>query len=176
MTYTNVPYTAYLNDTLRILRNPGLLLVAAADGKANAMTIGWGMVGPVWGKTIMLVMVRPSRYTYNLMEQSDSFTVCVPAPAMRQAVAYCGQYSGRDGDKLEACHLSLLPSTQVTAPGIAGCPVIYECRIVHKNDVVPPTLAQDITAYPRGDYHRMYSGEILAVRALPDASELLKQG
>lgn len=175
MTYTNVPYTEYLDDTLRILRNPGLFLVASAGGKANPMTIGWGLVGPVWGKTIMLVMVRPSRYTYTLIEQSDTFTVCVPAPDMRQAVAYCGKYSGRDGDKLQACHLSLLPSTQVTTPGIAGCPVIYECRIVHKNDVVPPTLAPDITAYPRGDYHRMYSGEIVAVRALPDAAGLLKQ-
>lgn len=174
MTYDDVPYNAFLKETLSLLQKPGVFLVAAGrNGKANAMTIGWGTIGVIWGKKIMQVLVRPSRHTYTLIEQSDSFTVCLPAPAMTQAVAYCGQYSGRDGDKLAACKLTTLPSTRVSAPGIAGCPVIYECRIVHKNDVNPPTLAPDITAYPTGNYHRIYSGEIMAVRALPDAASLL---
>ena len=175
MTYDTVPYTTYLKETLALLQDPGLLLVTAGrDGKTNAMTIGWATVGVIWGKQIMQVLVRPSRYTYTLIEQSDSFTVCAPRPGMRQAVAYCGKYSGRDGDKLAACKLATLPSTRVAAPGIAGCPVIYECRIVHTNDVNPPTLAPDITSYRSGDYHRIYSGEIMAVRALADAAELLR--
>jgi len=176
MTYTTVPYTTYLKETLTVLDDPGLLLVTSADGRANAMTIGWGTIGLIWGKPIMAVLVRPSRYTYTLLEQSDSFTVCVPSPGMREAVEYCGQYSGRDQDKLKACNLSIRPSLHVRAPAIDGCPIIYECRIVHKNDVVPATLAADITAYPRGDYHRIYFGEILAVRALPDAATVLSQG
>ena len=176
MDYSLVPYTTYLQETLAILEDPGLLLVSAGrDGKANAMTIGWATVGVIWGRQIMNVLVRPSRYTFALLEQSDSFTVCVPHPDMRQAVEYCGQYSGRDGDKLAACKLATMPSTGIKAPGLVGCPVIYECRIVHKNDVNPPTLARDITAYPRGDYHRIYSGQIVAVRALADAAALLAQ-
>jgi flavin reductase (DIM6/NTAB) family NADH-FMN oxidoreductase RutF len=131
------------------------------------------VVGIIWGRKIFTVLVRHSRYTYNLLNQSDSFTVCVPAPDMQAAVEYCGQYSGRDGDKLAACHLTAIPSTKVSAPGIAGCPVIYECRIVHQNEVDPSTLAKDITAYPRGDYHRMYYGEIMVVRALADAAAIL---
>ncbi len=174
MSYLNVDYTAFLKETLSLLERPGLFLVTAGpDGRANAMTIGWATIGVIWGKKIMQVLVRPSRYTYTLIEQSDSFTVCLPTPAMTQAVAYCGQYSGRDGDKLAACKLKTLPSSRVAAPGIDGCPVIYECRIVHKNDVNPRSLAADITAYPSGNYHRIYSGEIMAVRALPDAAALL---
>jgi flavin reductase (DIM6/NTAB) family NADH-FMN oxidoreductase RutF len=174
MVYETVAYTSYLKETLELLDEPGLLLVAAgADGKPNAMTIGWGAVGPIWGKNIFTVLVRPSRYTYTLLNESDSFTVCLPAPDMRAAVDYCGQYSGRDGDKLAACHLSTIPSTKVSAPGIAGCPVIYECRIVHYNEVNPATLAKDISAYPKGNYHRIYSGEIMAVRALANAAALL---
>ena len=174
MPYTTVPYTEYLKQTLTLLKNPGVFLVTAGpDGQANAMTIGWAMVGPVWGKSIMTVMVRPSRYSFSLIEQSESFTVCLPTPAMRPAIDYCGKYSGRNGNKLLASGLALEPSTLVKTPGIAGCPVIYECRIVHRNDVVAAALAPDITAYPRGDYHRMYYGEILAVRALPDAATLL---
>ncbi len=174
--YETVAYTSYLKETLELLDDPGLLLVAAgANGKPNAMTIGWGAVGLIWGKHIFTVLVRPSRFTYALLNESDSFTVCLPSPGMREAVEYCGQYSGRDGDKLAACHLTTIPSTKVKAPGIAACPVIYECRIVHYNEVNPPTLARDITAYPRGDYHRIYSGEIMAVRALADAAKTLSR-
>ena len=80
MDYTKVPYTTYLKQTLSRLTDPGLLLVSAAgDGKPNAMTIGWGTVGVIWGKPIFVVLVRPSRYTYSLLEASDSFTVCVPS-------------------------------------------------------------------------------------------------
>jgi len=174
MPYSTVAYTTYLKETLALLEDPGLLLVTAGSaGRANAMTIGWATIGVVWGKHVMTVLVRPSRHTYTLIEQSDSFTVCVPRPDMHPAVEYCGQYSGRDGDKLAACNLTILPSTRVRAPGIDGCPVIYECRIVHKNDVNPASLAKDITAYPTGNYHRLYYGEILAVRAMPNAAEIL---
>ena len=44
---------------------------------------------------------------------------------------------------------------------------------MHKHDIVPANLAADIKAYPRGDYHRVYHGEILATRALPDAAARL---
>ena len=173
MKYDIVDYTTYLKETLALLQKPGVFLVTACpEGKANAMTIGWGTIGVIWGRKIMQVLVRPSRYTYELIEQSDSFTVCLPSTAMTEAVAYCGKYSGRDGDKLAACRLKTLRSTCVSAPGISGCPVIYECRIVHKNDIVPATLAPDITSYAAGNYHRIYSGEILAVRARPNAASL----
>ena len=43
----------------------------------------------------------------------------------------------------------------------------YECRVVHANDLVPKALAPSLarSSYPRGDYHRFYFGEILAVSA-----------
>jgi flavin reductase (DIM6/NTAB) family NADH-FMN oxidoreductase RutF len=173
MDYVDVPFTTYFEQTMALLQRPGALLVTETAEKANAMTIGWATIGIVWGRKIMTVMVRPSRYTYSMIEQSDSFTVCLPAADMAQAVSYCGAYSGRDGDKLAACNLTTLPSTRIKAPGLAGCPVIYECRIVHTNAVTPETLSRDIASYPQGDYHRIYWGEILAVRALPNAAELL---
>jgi flavin reductase (DIM6/NTAB) family NADH-FMN oxidoreductase RutF len=174
MPYESVPYTTYLQQTLALLEDPGLLLVTAgAGGKVNAMTIGWGTIGPIWGKHIMCVLVRPSRYTFSLLEQSTSFTVCLPTAGMRAAVQFCGQYSGRDQDKLAACGLTTMPSLHVQAPAIDGCPVVYECRIVHTNDVIPANLAKDITSYPKGNYHRLYYGEIMAVRALANAAELL---
>lgn len=174
--YETVPYTTYLGQTLALMVDPGLLLVAAdAQGHANVMTIGWGTVGVIWGKPIFTVLVRPSRYTYGHLEASDSFTVCVPSPEFYEAVNFCGTRSGRDHDKFETCDLTPLPSTQVSVPGIQGCPVIYECRTVHTNDVLPSTLAPSIraSAYAGGDFHRIYYGQIEAVRALPGVADLL---
>jgi len=176
MNYSEVPYVTFLHQTLSLLTDPGLLLVAAdGQGRPNAMTIGWGSLGVIWGKPIFTVLVRPSRFTYGHLEASDSFTVCVPSPEFYKAVSFCGTRSGRDQDKFEACGLNPLPSTHISAPGIEGCPLIYECQTVHTNDVLPATLAPSIqaSAYGGGDFHRIYYGQIEAVRALPGAAGLL---
>jgi len=177
MEYTTVHYNTYMLETQALLPSPGLLLATAGkSGKPNAMAIGWGTIGFIWGNPIFIVLVRPSRYTYKLLGESDSFTVCVPAKDHTKIVTFCGTKSGRDCDKFKECKLGVLPSTKVSAPGIAGFPLIYECQIVHTNDVIPANLAEEIksSAYPQGDFHRVYYGEIKAVHALPDAAELLR--
>jgi flavin reductase (DIM6/NTAB) family NADH-FMN oxidoreductase RutF len=169
MEYTTVPYTSYLAETIAALAGPGVLLVTAgASGRPNAMVIGWGVIGTIWSKPIMTVMVRPSRFSYGLIEKSQAFTVCVPRPDQRGVVDYCGSHTGRDVDKFNELGLTALPSTRIAVPGIESCPLIYECQVVHSNDVLPPQLAADIQRdfYDRGDYHRVYYGEILALRAL----------
>ncbi|MBP5305227.1 MAG: flavin reductase family protein, partial [Lachnospiraceae bacterium] len=43
--------------------------------KANAMTAGWGGMGVIWGKNVVFVFVRESRYTRELMDKYDTFSV-----------------------------------------------------------------------------------------------------
>jgi flavin reductase (DIM6/NTAB) family NADH-FMN oxidoreductase RutF len=172
-----VRYTTYLDETLALLVNPGLLLVSQGeDGVPNAMTIGWGTVGIIWGRKVFTVLVRPSRYTLSRLEESDSFTVNLPVPTLYEAVTFCGTHSGRDHDKFAECDLTAEPSKTVSTPGIAECPVVYECQVVHTNDVCNASLDPEIVAgaYPSGDLHRLYYGEILAVRAAERARELLE--
>ena len=55
------------------------LLLTAGDfraGKFNAMTVGWGSFGVMWNKPFVQVVVRPTRYTYQFMEQYEDFTLC----------------------------------------------------------------------------------------------------
>jgi flavin reductase (DIM6/NTAB) family NADH-FMN oxidoreductase RutF len=167
-----VSYTDYLSETLDALRKPGLLLVSAdASGKPNAMTIGWGTVGIIWGKPIFIVLVRPSRYTHGLIEQTEDFTVNVPSGDMADVVAFCGSASGRDHDKFAEKGLVAVPGRKVKSPIIDQCVIHYECKVVHKNDVLKDNLASEIisSAYPGGDFHTIYYGEILSVYASPDA-------
>lgn len=161
-------YTERFGEVMSALTSRGLLLgTYDSKGQANAMTIGWGSLGFVWNAPMWIVMVRPSRYTYDCIERLQAFTVCVPGPEMDKRWEICGVKSGRDMDKLAACGLTSSKAATVNAPNIHQCHIIYECQVVHHNDVVPAHLAGEIQTgmYKNGDYHRLYYGRILAARA-----------
>ena len=163
-----VRYTYGLDETLAALRAGGVLLAATKkSGASNVMTIGWGTVGIIWGRPMFVVMVRPSRHTYGFMEEAGEFTVNVPTPEMRAWTSFCGTKSGRDVDKFAALGMAVTPAQKVQGVTIDACPLVYECKVVHHNDVIPPNLAPEIVSgsYPQGDFHRVYFGEILGTYA-----------
>ncbi|MFZ0962816.1 MAG: flavin reductase family protein [Terriglobia bacterium] len=172
MAKLRVRYTDYFAQTIQRMREDGLLLVTqGADGKPNVMTIGWGTLGAIWSRPIFIVMVRPSRYTYSRLEEMSDFTVNVMPRELGAAVSHCGTVSGREHDKFQEMHLTPVPGREVRAPIIQEGILHYECRTVHRNDVAPEALAQSVReeAYPEGDFHRVYFGEIVAAYADEDA-------
>lgn len=176
MAKVEAKWTDYLKETMRMLANPGALLVSVDNqGKPNTMAIGWGTIGIVWGKPIFIVLVRPSRFTYGLIDEAGDFTVNIPYPEMAEEVEFCGTVSGRDHDKFAERNLTPAPAKTVKSPIIAQCAIHYECQVVHKNYVLPQELTEEIISsfYPEGDFHRVYFGEILAVQADDDAKERL---
>ena len=159
-----VPFTESFENTMTHLSKGGLLLASTKrSGESNLMTIGWGTIGITWGRPILYVLVRPSRYTYEFIEDSGEFTVNVPTPDMSSFVGLCGSKSGRDVDKLAEFSMSATPGHTVKSITIDRCPLVYECAVVHKNDIIPAELVSDIvsSSYPSGDFHRVYFGEIL---------------
>jgi len=168
MNKNEIDYTDAMKLTAHVLGSYGALLVAnRKDGRPNVMTIGWATIGIIWGKPMMQVLVRPSRHTYDFIEEADSFTVNLPPPEMADVAAYCGSVSGRDEDKFAAKGLTAVPGKNVSASYIDECSVHFECRIVHKNHVLPQLLDNEIdkTCYGAGDYHVIYYGEILGCYA-----------
>ena len=172
MARSEVPYAQHFSAVMRVMTGQGLLLASGAE-RPNAMTIGWGTIGSVWGKPMWIVLVRPSRYTYQLIEKAGDFTVNVPTKELARACAVCGSSSGRDMDKFKDCGLTAGKSRRVRAAFIEQCPMHYECKVVHSNDVAPASLAQEIrgSCYGGGDYHRVYWGEILGAYAEPHAEK-----
>jgi flavin reductase (DIM6/NTAB) family NADH-FMN oxidoreductase RutF len=159
-------------DQLRVnphhLWNTQWLLLTAGDfsqGRFNAMTVGWGSMGTMWGKPFVQAVVRPVRYTYEFMERYDTFTLCAFPEARRAALKLLGSRSGRDGDKIAAAGLTPIASSTVAAPGFAEADLIIECRKIYWDDFDPrhfidPSIASN---YPGRDYHRIYYGEIAAI-------------
>jgi flavin reductase (DIM6/NTAB) family NADH-FMN oxidoreductase RutF len=93
------------------------------------------------------------------------FTVNVPTPEMRPYVTLCGTESGRDVDKLAGVETSM--GQTVNSVVLDECPLVYECRVVHTNDVLSGTLLPEVLrrSYPEGDLHRLYYGHILGTFA-----------
>lgn len=145
------------------LKGRGAFLVTG-KGRPNPMTIGWATLGVIWGKPILTVLVRPSRYSFELINSHNEFAVCVPAPStLESALAFCGSRSGRAFDKFAECGMTREKGIKIEVDHIAECSLLYECSIVHRNEVIAPNLDSGIISryYGGGDLHYIYYGEVL---------------
>jgi len=138
-------------------------------GTFNAMTVGWGSFGTMWNKPFAQVVVRPTRYTYEFMENYESFTLCAFPAEYRKALQVIGSKSGRDGDKIKEAGLTPIASTKVASPGFAQAELIVELKKIYWADLDPGHFLDETIEnnYPLKDYHRMYFGEILAINGIP---------
>lgn len=146
------------------------LLLTAGDypsKKFNAMTVSWGSIGQIWSKMFMLVVVRPTRYTYQFINDYPTFTVSAFPRAYRNALALLGSKSGRDGDKISASGLTPIASHAVQAPGFAEANLIIECKKMYWDDLKPENFMDEsiLGHYSENDFHRMYFGEIVDIYA-----------
>jgi flavin reductase (DIM6/NTAB) family NADH-FMN oxidoreductase RutF len=158
-------FTKNLELGIKFLHTQGAFLTVKSGDKINTMIIGWGNIGYVWNRPVFTIMVRKSRYTYDLIENSDNFTVSIPlSKGLKNAISVCGSKSGRDIDKIKECNLTLENSEKVDSPIIGECELHYECKIVYKQEMDPELLSKDVqkSSYSNGDYHTLYYGQIVA--------------
>ena len=148
-------------------RGKGLLLAAGDREKSNAMTIGWGAMGTLWGRPTVTVYVAEKRYTKEFLDRSPYFTVMAFAEG-DSILRYMGHHSGRDGDKAAALGLHTL-YTENGTPYYAEADLVLECRLLYAAPFDSAAFKDDV---PREHYakrgkaglHTMYIGEV--VRAL----------
>lgn len=135
----------------------------------NPMTVSWGGFGTLWNRPVVTVYVRPSRYTYSLLNNHDEFTLNVMPPSVRAALDLCGSASGRDVDKWKMAELVKEPSEFVSVPRVAGADLSLECRTLHTFDLDPARFLDGsiLGLYPQRDYHRAYIGEVVCAWASP---------
>jgi flavin reductase (DIM6/NTAB) family NADH-FMN oxidoreductase RutF len=163
-----IPIEQWRVRPIHLLDQQWLLLTAGdfQQGRFNTMTVSWGSIGVMWNRPFVQVVVRPTRYTYEFMEGYSTFTLCALPESRRSALDLLGSRSGRDGDKIRASGLTPVASTRVAAPGFAEAELVVECRKIYSDDFDPARFLDPKIEgnYPRKDYHRIYFGEILAIR------------
>ncbi|MBE5902104.1 MAG: flavin reductase family protein [Lachnospiraceae bacterium] len=161
-TFQDMPVEMIEMNPFTMIGQEFALLTAEKDGKANSMTISWGGVGELWGKHVVTIYVRESRYTKELIDASDTFSVSFFQGKEMNSLKYFGAVSGRNEDKYKA--------TGFNVNHHKGIPFIDECHfaIVCKKMAEVPILDENFLDrnihdqfYAEGDYHTMYIGEVV---------------
>lgn len=146
--------------------NNGVFLTTKDEDKLNTMTIGWGYMGIMWKRPIIVVAVRKSRHTYQIIEKAQDFTLSFPQKdSLKKELEYCGSNSGKDIDKFKEIGLNIIPSYHVTSPIIKECGLFIEAKIIYRNELDPSHFCSSEVAsiYDKKDYHVYYHGEIVDV-------------
>lgn len=148
-----------------IFTGRGMLLCAGNAEASNAMTIGWGALGTLWGRNdAVTVYVAESRHTKKFMDAATHFTVMeFDKDAQAKILAYMGRNSGRDGDKAAALGLHTA-WTENGTPYYEEAQTVYECELMYSAPFdkagmrgVPKAL---YAKFPDG-VHTMYIGRIV---------------
>jgi flavin reductase (DIM6/NTAB) family NADH-FMN oxidoreductase RutF len=171
MECTDITFAQFSLPPFRTWKDDWLLL-AAGDLRTNdwnCMTVDWGCLGILWGRPAALILVRPSRRTYQFAERHDSFTLSGFPPSYREMLSRFGPHVGFEGSRGEAPGLTPTSSRIVSAPSFTEAEPVVECRRAYHDDLDPRNFAGDwiVHKYPNGDFHRTYVGEILGVSGTP---------
>jgi flavin reductase (DIM6/NTAB) family NADH-FMN oxidoreductase RutF len=108
-----------------------LVAVRTGEGRANVLTIAWG--GIVGSPPLIALRIGGTHYSSPFIDREGNFTVNIPRSSQAVEADYCGLVSGQnDADKLGTCGWTLLPSTRISSPLIAECPLNFECRVTQR--------------------------------------------
>jgi flavin reductase (DIM6/NTAB) family NADH-FMN oxidoreductase RutF len=150
-----------MTDKAKRLLAPGTVLYPAPavlvtcgdlTGEKNAITLAW--VGTASSEPPCIAIgVRPTRYSYGLIQRYGDFVVNLPRADQVGILEYCGSVSGRTEDKFAKAGITAARADSVRAPLVAEFPVNIECKVKSR--------------IPLGS-HDLFVGEVLAVHADPD--------
>ena len=166
-----IPTTKFKDMTfLKQITTPQMPAILTAGNKNlyNSMIIEWGSLGVAFKKPIFTVYVKPERYTYEIMEKSDIFTVTFIERKLMKRFNIYGTKSGKDINKEEEAgtHIKFLEKGGVTFDEAVE---VYVCKkmaksVIDKNTMDPyieELYKNNIKVYKSDVPHVLYIGEIL---------------
>jgi flavin reductase (DIM6/NTAB) family NADH-FMN oxidoreductase RutF len=139
-------------------------LITPSSEVINPMTASWGGLGVIWNRNIVFITIRPVRYTYELIEKTNNFTLTFFDEKYRDILNFCGTKSGRKVDKIKETGLTPIKEDGYIYYKEATYAIF--CNKLYFTDIDPKNfIEKDIELlYPKKDYHRMYIGEIVKVK------------
>ena len=150
-------------DIFSLFDKKWALLTAGEKDNFNTMTISWGGLGTLWGKSVATVYVRKSRYTHKFMDQEDYFTVSFYPDDKKQILGNLGSKSGRDIDKINDSGLTAKALEKTVT--FAEAEVTLVCKKIFMQELSTNNMPNDIKEmfYGDGDNHDMYIGEVVEI-------------
>ncbi len=153
----------FRQNAFDFFRENSPILLAGDSESYNAMTIGWGAIGTIWGRPTVSVYVAQKRYTHDFMENKKYFTVMTFRD--RNIAKFMGTHSGRDTDKAKELGLHVAYTDHGT-PYFTEAEMVIECEIMYGEEMSESAFRNDVpkklyAAFPAG-LHSVYMGEVVS--------------
>ena len=153
-----------VNPFTLIGRDWYLITAGKSVSDYNTMTASWGSLGVMWGKNVFTCGIRPNRYTFRFVEDSEYFTMSFfDSDKYRDMLTFCGTKSGRDVDK--AKETGITPTEIEGTVTFEEAKLVFVCRRMYSQDLEEKSFTDKdaLKFYEKDPYHRMYTSEIVAV-------------
>jgi len=140
-----------------------MIISAGDEVHHNGLTASWGGFGYLWEHCVSFIFIRPQRYTLEFIEKNEYYSLCFFGDNQyREELTFFGTKSGRDFDKPKVTGLT--PVFGEKAPYYEEAGLVLICKKLYRQDLKEESFLEKsipVACYPKGDYHRMFVGEIV---------------
>ena len=163
--FTKITPESIKDNVFSLIGQDWMLVAAGTLQKYNMMTASWGGMGILWGKPVVYIVIRPTRYTYTFTETHSHFSINFLPESYRSVLNLCGEKSGKTFDKMKKAGVTAVEDGHTIYFNEAR--LVFLCKKVYYQDLDPthfldPGIHKN---YSKKDYHRMYIGEIETIYA-----------
>lgn len=152
------------SNPFHLIGKEWMLVTAEMNGKVNTMTANWGGVGVMWNKDVVFVVIRPSRYTKEFVDYSNTFSLTFFDQSHRKELSYLGSVSGKDEDKISKTSLEII--YEENTPFFKQAKTVLLCKKLFAQPYKKESfvnLVIENQVYNGEDYHTLYIAEITKV-------------
>lgn len=149
------------SNPFQLIGKDWMLVTAQSGDKVNTMTASWGGVGVMWGKNVAYVVIRPQRFTKELIDAADTLSLSFLGDDYRKQLNYLGTVSGRDEDKIKKADLTV--ATIDSTPYFEEAHTVIIGKKLFAQEYNPSSFIDTAVEkhwYPDKDYHTLYICEI----------------
>ena len=141
------------------------LISAGTPEKFNSMTIMFGAIGMIWSKKAYVAFIKPERYTFDFIKDSEYFTVSYFPKEFNKIHKIFGYKSGREIDKIQ--ETGITPEFIDNGITFTEANEIYICKKIYFKQMDKDFEPEDVVAQyndPKniifGECHYALIGEI----------------
>lgn len=162
MSFKEISADSIKDSAIKMLRDEWMLVSVGDEEQHNMMTASWGFIGEMWGKDCAIAAIRPTRHTYSIIENRDTFSLCFMGDN-REVHSICGSKSGRDIDKVKATGLT--PIYENNTMYFNEARVVIICKKLYTTELKPEQFTDTAICekWYNNDFHKLYFGEIIKV-------------
>ena len=151
-------------NIIKMLTDDWMLVTAGNTEKFNMMTANWGGLGSMFGKPVAFCFIDPTRHTFELMENNDTYTFTFYSEAHRDALKICGSKSGKSVDKVAETGLTPI-TTNTGSRAFSEAWLVIECKKIISQTITPEAISDPEIkkSWSGKQLRKMFVGEIINV-------------